>query len=542
MKPRLFSVLAITMMVSGTALSETNNASQNVMADQDPLAFPVDDFQTQTVTVKTSTGNVEVEYHWYRHLPYVARPVDKDYQSLDIKVPVRINGKPVDTTNAPMLLVINVGGYMSVNNASGGMGVGAPPGGLTAQDMNAGPPAPPSGSMPPMQAGGAMPSGAAMPPMPPDGMPPGGPGGDNGGSGKSELALAAGYVVVIPGVRGRDNQAQDGSYYGKAPAAIVDLKSAVRYIRHNDELIAGNSDWIISTGVSAGGALSALLGASGNSHLYDDYFVALGAADENDDIFASADFCPITDLDHADISYEWEFGTVKRRGTVVNQQLSQALADSYPQYLSSLQLHGNDQFGLITADNYQAYMLQNYLIPAANQYLLSLSETERDNYLSKNLWLNWSDQSASFTFAQYLDHIGRSKGVPAFDAIDLSAAENIEFGDANINARHFTAFSARQSSGQPDTSISAELQNTINLMNPMYFLTTGNSTVADHWWIRQGTSDTDTALPVFINLATRLNNLNHDVNALLYWDEGHGVDKDPEDFIAWVGQITGFHY
>jgi len=33
---------------------------------------------------------------------------------------------------------------------------------------------------------------------------------------------------------------------------------------------------------------------------------------------------------------------------------------------------------------------------------------------------------------------------------------------------------------------------------------------------------------------------NKDVNAWLYWDRGHGADDDPEDFIAWIGNITGF--
>ena len=57
----------------------------------------------------------------------------------------------------------------------------------------------------------------------------GGPGGNRKVSGNADLALAAGYVVVSPGCRGRDNKAADGTWYGKAPAAIADLKAAVRY-------------------------------------------------------------------------------------------------------------------------------------------------------------------------------------------------------------------------------------------------------------------------------------------------------------------------
>ena len=97
----------------------------------------------------------------------------------------------------------------------------------------------------------------------PGGMLPGagGSGGTGSLSSRADLALAAGFVVVTPGCRGRDNKADDGTFYGKAPAAIVDLKAAVRYLRHNKGILPGNVDQIISVGCSAGGAVSALLGS-----------------------------------------------------------------------------------------------------------------------------------------------------------------------------------------------------------------------------------------------------------------------------------------
>jgi hypothetical protein len=45
---------------------------------------------------------------------------------------------------------------------------------------------------------------------------------------------------------------------------------------------------------------------------------------------------------------------------------------------------------------------------------------------------------------------------------------------------------------------------------------------------------------VIINLATSLENRKKNVNTWLYWDAGHGADEDPEEFIAWVGKITGY--
>ena len=242
--------------------------------------------------MKTSSGEKQVTVHSYKHIPYVSNPVDRDYQSLDVTVPVAVDGKAVDASHAPILLSVGVGGYMSVRNA-GGSGA--------------------SGRM------GGPPGGRGM----------GGPGGTGSISRNTDLALAAGYVVVSPGCRGRDNRAADGTYYGKAPAAIVDLKAAVRYVRHNAGIIPGNVNWIVTTGVSAGGALSALLGASGGSRLYDPYLREIGAADASDAVFASADFCPIMDLEHADMAYEWMYGTVPARSGLVNQEFSKQLRDAF---------------------------------------------------------------------------------------------------------------------------------------------------------------------------------------------------------------------
>jgi hypothetical protein len=40
------------------------------------------------------------------------------------------------------------------------------------------------------------------------------------------------------------------------------------------------------------------------------------------------------------------------------------------------------------------------------------------------------------------------------------------------------------------------------------------------------------------SLATSLENQNKDVNSFLYWDDGHGADLDPEEFVVWMGKIT----
>ena len=50
------------------------------------------------------------------------------------------------------------------------------------------------------------------------------------------VALSKGYVVASPGARGRTELT------GKAPAAIVDLKAAVRYLKANDKVMPGDAE------------------------------------------------------------------------------------------------------------------------------------------------------------------------------------------------------------------------------------------------------------------------------------------------------------
>jgi acetyl esterase/lipase len=481
------AVLALALLMMLFAIQSRLDAkasTTNLLSSTDILRFPVNNYTEQTLAVATSAGQRIVTYRLYRHIAYVAYPVDVDYESLDVGVPVKIDGQDIDATNAPILLVVNNPGYTASSNTATGTS-------KLNSDTNA------------------------------------------------KLALAAGYVVVVPGLRGW-NLLSNGTYYGKAPAAIVDLKAVVRYIRYNKGVMPGNTEWIIASGISGGGALSALLGVSGNSHLYDAALEQIGAANASDNIYASAPYCPITDLEHADMAYEWEFGTNPVSGSLVNQSVSQQLKNAFSIYQASLKLQGKNGYGTITADNYGDYLVKTYLIPSANKYLNALTNESRVTYLSQKSWITWSNNSALFTFADYVAYIGRSKKLPAFDAFDLTAWENSLFGNSTTNARHFTNFSLQYASGDPNAKIDSELQTLVNMMNPMYFKQQNNSDCAQYWFIRTGTKDTDTAHIIFGNLATSLENRGKTVNASLYWDGTHGVNQDPEAFVAWVRQITNY--
>ncbi|MFE7034813.1 subtype B tannase [Streptomyces sp. NPDC057621] len=473
------------------------------------LVFDPDAYTESTLTIQ-DTGGVahEVVYRFYKVASYVAEPVDATYQSLNVSVPVRIDGTAVDATGAPILLANGIGGYMPSSVADNT--------GIVASGMG-------------------------------------------GGTSRQALALAAGYVVVEPGARGRTLVDASGVYYGTAPAVIVDLKAAVRYLKFNKGRVPGDVRRIVSSGVSAGGALSALLGASGDSPLYEPYLKAIGAADTSDAIFAAGAWCPIIDLEHADMAYEWCWGdNPLGGGAQVDPTVSGELRAAYAEHLASLGLRAKG-FGALTARNLDAYLLRTHLEPSATRYLAALPDADRAAYLAANPFITWtggtsggtsgggsggsSGGRAAFSWDGFLTHVGaRKKNAPSFDGFTLATPENNLFGTGTTKARHFTLYSLRHESGD-SARLDADIPAKLDLMNPMHHLVENlNHNRAKHWWIRLGTKDTDTSLSIAGNLSARLTSLGDDVDTAYYWDAGHGADQDPGAFVEWVGEVSGHRH
>lgn len=476
------------------------------------LAFPKDDYTLETETITTAAGPTTVTCRFYERIVYVQHPVSAEFESLDVAEPVEIDGRAVDSADAPIVLDVESPYWLS-NMVAGGL------------------------------HGGGWAPGSGGPQS--DGLAPGRPGTAGGPTGSvetesnPELALAAGYVVVTPGLRGRDNVSSTGTFFGKAPAAIVDLKAVVKYLHHNRGIVPGNPNRIVATGTSGGGALSALLGASIGSSLYAPYLDQIGAAPGSDSIYASAAYSPVTDLDHADMSYEWEFGSLPYDGRGVDQTVSRELREAFGPYEASLHLRGRG-FGEITVEDLAEYILREYLEPAARIYLELLPAAERSSYLARNPWITWSGGRASFTWASFIAHVGyRDQGAPAFDGFDLEHDENGLFGDETTDARHFTLYSLRHATGDPNAQLEPGVQAAVDMMNPMYFLEGRRARRARYWFLRTGAVETETSLATIANLGALLEDRGGVVNRAVYWDAGHNADEDPQTFITWVGSITG---
>jgi len=496
MKGLIFNVFCLAILL----ISAGHMSGQQVY----DLKFDSEKYVTQSVTFGEKTLIVRA----YEDIVYVARPSDTAYQRLNVYIPEEyFNGESINGYNsqtAPVFFPNRVGGYMP-----------------------------------------ALPASAAD--SPGRGMPQGG--GMQGSQRQSAVlvALSKGYVVASAGARGRTTRNSDGIYTGKAPAGIVDLKAAIRYLKFNDQCMPGDAGKIISNGTSAGGAMSTLLGATGNHPDYEPYLEALGAADAGDNIFAVAAYCPITDLDNADMAYEWQFNginTYKKRGPMQgnaqealalsdNQVLaSKQLKDLFPGYINRLNLIDRDG-DLLTLDQdgngtFKEYV-KSYLIASAQKALDDGTDMSKYSFLTVV-----NGRVSQIDFNAYVEYLERQKAPPAFDAFDLSSPENQLFGNESVDKQHFTQYALAHSTGNGSL---ADIQ-AVKMMNPMYYIGQPESKTAEYWRIRHGTKDKDTGLAVSVILATSLRNKDFNVNLELPWDIPHSGDYDLTELFDWIDNIV----
>ncbi|MCD7935286.1 MAG: alpha/beta hydrolase [Tannerellaceae bacterium] len=447
-------------------------------------------FNPQQVSEQTLTfpDGKTIRYRAYEQIYYVTHVVDSVYQYLNLYVPEQAyeNNK-----NIPVFLKTNVGGYMA---------------------SKAGPPS---------------------------------------STDATGRALQEGYIVVIPGSRGSNSTTDtEGNilYTGRAPAGLVDLKAAIRYLRYNDSLIPGDKERIITDGTSAGGAMSALLGATGNHPVYTPYLEELGAAPERDDIFAAVCFCPITDLEHADMAYEWLYNTTNttsRKLSPKQTAVSDELAALYPAYLNSLELKKADGTPL-TDTNYKEYI---------TYFLIRSAQKARDAGMeipeNTGVVLNKGGRGGSGEFVidmdldTYLNYVVNRqplKAPPAFDQVNVlterASPENSLFGNAKGSAVNFTEYSLQKATGNPSATLDPALRDRVRMMNPMNFIGDGTSRTAPHWYIRHGAADRDTGFEVPVNLYTKLMNHGYDVNFALAWNRGHTGDYSLDELFEWIKKVT----
>lgn len=460
------------------------------------------EFDEKKYTVETvKLDGYTIRYRSYENIVYVKKPISIQYQVLNIYVPEMYYEKEcVGTYNlktAPIFFPNAVGGY--------------------------------------------------MPCLPEK------PGKNSRGETNATLyALIKGYIIVSPGVRGRSVTDELGKYIGVAPACIVDLKSAIRYLRFNKNKIPGNVEKIISNGTSAGGALSSLLGVTGNHPEYERYFTELGAADERDDIFAASCYCPITNLEHADMAYEWEFYGLneyhrtkfeKVEGEIIKKtpidnimtdlqiNLSAQEKALFPEYINGLGLMAKDG-SMLTLDSNGNGSFKEYLKIFIKES--AQKEIEKGTDLTELFFLKIENgRVVDIDFHKFTAFRTRMKETPAFDNISMGTPENELFGTIDIKERHFTEFSRNNSHVNGELAEDSQ----IKLMNPMNYIGDDKCATANNFRIRHGSIDRDTSLAISVILATSLRNYGIEVDYHLPWGISHAGDYDLDELFSWIEKV-----
>ena len=449
------------------------------------LAFDVKNYESMSTTV----DNKEIKYRAFEYIPYVANPIDIDQQYMNIYVPEEyfnngtVNG--YNTQTAPIFMPNAVGGYM--------------------------------------------PSQAMTPKV------------ENGKPNSVVYALSRGYVVASPATRGRTNKASDGNFIGKAPAVIVDLQAATAYLHANDSTMPGNANRIITNGTSAGGAVSLLQGAAGNSSDFQPYLQALGAATAATNVYAVSAYAPITNLDAADMAYEWSYNGITSSNKVsMNHDdvaYSNLLNEHFPDYVNNLQLHDSvgrvlklDKNGNGTFKNY----VKEFIVVAANKAQAKGTDLSKHTYLVRD---NKTGTIKDINWEAYNQFVSRSKAPGAFDSRSNDSGENNLFGTSSTDNNHFTITAAlHDTTSNPE----AYVQNAkvVTMMNPMNYLGSPAATNAQFYRIRYGTADSNTSVAIPLIVGTRAQNLGYKVDMATPFNVDHSGDYDLDELFNWMDNIV----
>jgi hypothetical protein len=302
----------------------------------------------------------------------------------------------------------------------------------------------------------------------------------------------------------------------------------------------GDANKIISNGTSAGGAMSTLLGATGNHPDYEPYLKELGAANASDAIFAVSAYCPITNLENADMAYEWQLNKIKTynfRGksgelSAESIKVSDDLKMAFPTYLNSLNLKKSDKQTLkLNAQGEGNFkdLVKSHLIASTQKALNEGIDLSNFSFLKIV-----NSKVTSIDFDAYMVYLERMKTPPAFDALDNKSFENNLFGNAFIDNRHFTAYSFKNSK-DPKPLMADQIH--IKMMNPINYFSDNSAKISKYWRVRHGAKDRDTGFAIPIILATTLQNKGFDIDFALPWARPHSGDYDLEELFAWVDKI-----
>lgn len=411
-------------------------------------------------------------------------------------------------------------------------------------------------------------------------------------------ALSRDFVIVSYGCRARNDEAVNGEYLGHSPATMTDTKAVIRYLRYNSsELGVGDTNKIIISGTSGGGALSVAISADGNSSDFYESLYEIGAAGIekdssgnyvstiNDDVFATLAYCPINNLGPSDLAYEWTYNETRKQlvseGTTwtsgdestgvtdVTEEVmaaSQELHDAFPEYLASLGLKtetGED----VTSEN-----IDSLTAALMEKEIKAVIEEKGIEQMKKDMegdgsvtttWLTLNDDKTyEYNYQNHLLYVSKTtalKVAPAFSNVGLEIAnfnEDTLFGTKENSYSAFEFYSwnndkvSGNGCGKDDTGLTwDEFMGTdegkaialqIKMASPIeYLLSESEGDSAPYWYVRHGMIDRDIGFTSQTMLYYAMINDSSikEVNFSFDWLRPHSGQYDIQEAFAWVDSI-----
>jgi hypothetical protein len=401
-------------------------------------------------------------------------------------------------------------------------------------------------------------------------------------------ALKAGYVIANVGCRSRRTGSQDvgGNYIAHAPAQVVDVKAAIRYLRYNDAALPSDTNRIIITGTSGGGALGVAIAASGNSPDYYPDLYELGAAGVtcdaqghscsstiNDDVFGTALYCAITDLDHMDAAYEWLYYTTRMRlGIYSAEQMAASdwLKKNYVPYFNRLGLR-DEKGKRLTAPHFLnaiKALVEKEIGDACKEIgpTQMAADVAALAYNDASWYSVDANCKATVDMDEYLYFVVKNtalKGVPAADNVGSPLPFIPPYSESTLGGTKSQVYSnfaewswnnnaipgdgvGYDDTGLPwrafiQTDAGKAVLKQMKMINPMPYLTSdteGDS--APYWYFRHGMLDRDTSFAVEAALYYAVLNASDvlNTNFEFAWLKKHSGDYDVPEAYEWIAEAV----
>lgn len=325
--------------------------------------------------------------------------------------------------------------------------------------------------------------------------------------------ISAGMIVLFAGARGRD---------AGAPAGVTDFKAAIRYTRWNADLLPGDMDSIFTLGMSGGGAQSAIIGASGNSSLYDPYLKAIGAVmTESDAVKGSMCWCPITNLDIADEAYEWNMGNTRSGLSAEEQGYSDGMALAFAEYVNALGLT-DEQGNTLTLAQSDTGIWQN---GTYYEYIRQVIEASLEHFLADTEFPYTASSSGGFGGGRGGMRGGRPDGEKPEGNFPGPNGNEENKGNMDFEAMDGIGRMNVSSSGLSLTGTYETKQDYIDALN------------AEGEWVAWDEATGEVTITSVVDFTRRLKNVSKSLGAFDQLDAGQG-----ENTLFGYGDGNGAHF